>query len=157
MKLFFILFLSFVSHNASAGSFILAYGGAKFNLPLSPVAVGASPTIVVVKYSMLSGKRYISASTVEDDFYNGSCDYKDFFDSAMASPSNNLCGEEEIKSFQYVFMREAESGLWIKGGKYYYNFIREKGKEGRVFIVDDDKLTMIASDFLTKKEWKTIF
>lgn len=161
IRMLFMIFFIFISGCATKHEFKFIYHhGHKFDLPRNfthLVSFDTNDNLLIFKYSNDPGKKYISISEEKNIIktHTEDCTYSIFFAEVLnKSKSNFTCEDEEVNSFRFVFMQNAEAGLWNNIEHNYYYFIRED--KSNVFIVKDDIILNLSSDFLTKNEWKKL-
>lgn len=130
-----------------------------FYLPAAPVLMaylGSDSDILAVKYSKQQGKQYVSFS-VEPSFETGGCSLRAFFNQVL-NGADQGCERLAVRSFEAVFVRGRESGVWSGGDQQFFYFVSEK--RSTVFLVppaDEGPLYKIESDFLDKAAIRNIF
>ncbi len=126
------------------------FSGMKFQVPEAPVVVGAlgqSNNILLIKYSLSAGKRYISFNT-EDRLDTGGCDRADFFIAVIGAKPANQCNEAAVTSFQSVFPNGSDSGVWRSDERDFYYFLSDDDRSFVFFNSNNERLIKLESDFL---------
>lgn len=127
-----------------------AYAGMKFQVPGSPVIVGslgANNDILLIKYSDIVGKRYISFGT-ENTLETGGCEWSDFFEATLSQQEAHGCGRASVESFRSVFVQGANAGIWKIADRAYYYFLSDQGASFVFFQSNNGNLIKLESDFL---------
>lgn len=130
-----------------------------FYLPADPVLMaylGSDNNILAVKYSEQQGKQYVSFS-VEPEFEAGGCSFSAFFTQVLNGVDQG-CDELAVRSFEAVFVRDRESGVWSGGDRQFFYFLSPK--RSTVFLVspaEGGTLYKVESDFLDKASLKGLF
>ena len=160
-KIFILAFMSILplSLSSSGSDLRIVYGELDFYIPKNPNLVGYLGTdseILIAKYSDEPGKNIVGFS-LDKEVNTGGCSPDVFFRSVL---SNNEfeCNEEAVESFQYVFMKNRDSGIWLSDNKEFFYFIGSD--KSTVFFVEkgnDSKTFKIESNLLSKERIKKIF
>ncbi|MCL7943632.1 hypothetical protein [Marinobacter sp. ATCH36] len=145
--------LAFASLSACAQTnqyITAAYAGMKFQVPRSPVIVGSlgvNNDILLIKYSDIIGKRYISFGT-ENTLETGGCGWSNFFEATLSEKDNHSCAQASVASFKNVFVKGADAGAWKIEGQAYYYFLSDSNSSFVFFQSGNGNLIKLESDFL---------
>ena len=162
MNNFFILVLMSLlplSLSASANDLRIVYGELDFYIPNNPSVVGYLGTdseILIAKYSDEPGKNIVGFS-LDNEVNTGGCSPEIFFKSVLRK-NEFECDAHAVESFQYVFMKNRDSGIWSSSNHVFFYFIGSD--KSTVFLIEkgvDSNTYKIESNFLNKKEIRKIF
>lgn len=134
------------------------YAGLTFRLPPAPLivgSVGGDSNILVFEYSKEPGK-YIGFTT-DRDLTTGNCEPTEFFEKALSKDASDSACPDQITTFNQVFSRGRETGVWSGTEREFYYFISSDHRSSFVFFVTNDgAIRKMESDFLKKGDFKNM-
>ncbi|HFB63994.1 MAG TPA: hypothetical protein ENJ60_00500 [Aeromonadales bacterium] len=161
IKFILYLVLSTISINVFSQPYTeLIYSELKFNLPGNFTLVGdlgGKDNILIFRYGDKKGKNYIAFTDMTNDkSIDYRCSPSIFYMDLFSKNNNTRCNKEKINILNTVFIDNNEIITW-KTEKYTLNYSSDHNKAFVFISGKDGKLIKIDSDFISRKEFKSMF
>lgn len=137
----------------------LQYSGVTFKVPKNHVFVGFSEgkdDFLAFKYNNKPVENYIAFSKmIWEPNKKYDCEIDVFLKDVFIKNKNTKCNKDELETFEKVFLKGNDQGVWKNNGFTLYYTISIK--DAFMFVINPNRTVIkVDSDFLSKSDLKRI-